>query len=274
MPDYYLLRDNKTLGPYRAEDLRAWAAGGQLPATDLLCEVGAEKWAPLGDWPELASAAVATSVVRTGLSAWVTRGWEMVSTDVWPFVGATLLVTLLTLLTVGICGPPLNIGLWRMILKKHDGQAVATNDVFEGFRYFAPAWGLALITLLPLLVIMAPFALMAMPALRHGDAQQALAPLVMAFQFVMIVPAYLIGTILMFAMPLIADDRAGPVEAVVQSWETVKKSFWSYLGVYVICGLIMGAGAYACYVGMFFTIPVGQAGLAACYRERFPAKES
>lgn len=78
----------------------------------------------------------------------------MASTDVGVFIGATCVVLLLSILSLGICAPPLNAGLYRMVLRKHDGHPIEVNDVFGGFRYFAVAWGFNLLVSLPMFLVL------------------------------------------------------------------------------------------------------------------------
>lgn len=280
MSDYYLLRDGKTLGPYPAANIRAWAAAGQLPATDLFCPVGEQQWGPLAQWPELAIPTAyapptpAAQPLRTGLSAWVTRGWEIVSTDVGPFIGATVLVMLLSIVTLGICGPPLTAGLYLMALRKHDGHAVAANDVMGGFKYFGATWGLALLVGLPVMILMgAIFGLVFVMVRGDFDNLEHIMPML---QFAIQVPANAIGifagTILLFAIPLIVDREYGSVQALQESWAAVKPQFWSYFGTYFIIQMINGAGGMLCGIGALFTYPLSIACIIACYRSAFPRK--
>lgn len=274
MPDYYLLRDNKTLGPYRSEDVRAWAAAGQLPATDLLCPVGEEKWAPLGEWPDLATTvpvAVGTPVVRTGLSAWITRGWEIVSPDAGVFVVASLIVMGLSLLTLGICAPPLSAGLYIMALRKHDGHAVQSGDVMAGFKYFGATWGLGLLVAVPIMLVVGLMVGLGLLA-GNGDFEKAMPTIQLIMQLPLTVFSYFIGTAVLFAIPLIVDRGYGSIQALKESWAVVKPQFWTFLGAYVIIQMISGAGAMLCFVGALFTMPLAMACIIAVYREQFPAK--
>jgi hypothetical protein len=273
MSDYYLLRDNQTLGPYTAADIRAWALAGQLPATDIFCPVGGQQWGPLSQWPELASPApyAPTPTAISGLSAWITRGWETVSTDAGAFILAALIVMGLSILTVGICGPPLSAGLYIMALRKHDGHAVSAGDVMEGFKFFGATWGLALIILIPVMLVMGLVFGIAFAA-SGKDMEQVLPFLQMGLQLPASAVGYFIGTALLFAIPMIVDLGYGPVQAIEESWAAVKPQFWSYLGAYIILALISSAGMMACGVGMLFTYPLSVACIIAVYRSRFPAK--
>jgi len=273
MADYYLLRDGKTLGPFRAEEIRAWAGTGQLGPADLFCPVGGQQWAPVGQWPELSAAppAAATPSLSTGLAAWVTRGWQMVSTDAGPFVLGALLVMALSLVTLGICGPPLSAGLYAMALRKHDGRPVQAGDVMEGFKYFGATWGLALLVGVPVAIVIGALAAAAV-VLAHGKVEDAMPMIQLALQLPANALGLFIGTVLLFAIPLIVDRGVGSIQALQESWAAVKPQFWSYLGAYFIFQMISGAGAMACGIGVLFTMPLSIGCIIACYRTRFPAK--
>ncbi|MEN6403956.1 MAG: hypothetical protein ABFD94_18580, partial [Armatimonadia bacterium] len=83
------------------------------------------------------------AATRTGIDAWLNTAWGIVITDIWTFVGASVIVGFLSLLIIP--GPPLIVGLNRMLLKRHDGEPVGVGDVFSGFSCFWSAWVLALI---------------------------------------------------------------------------------------------------------------------------------
>jgi uncharacterized membrane protein len=196
----------------------------------------------------------------------------MVSTEWGPFVLATLLAGLITVVSIGICGPPLGVGLYRMLLKRHAGRSVAAADVFEGFQYFGVAWGFTLMVLLASLVLVIPVMLLAFLTARHQGGQQAAASLQMLIQGVSNLFGIVVGTITLFSLPLIADDRAGAIEALVTSWNLVKANFWTYLLAYFIFQLISSAGVLACGIGVLFTAPLSMGCIVACYRSVFPAK--
>lgn len=278
MADYYLLREDKTLGPFRAEEIRSWAAAGQLPATDLFCPVGGQEWGPVSQWPELsapvvpvAPAAAATPGLAAGLSAWITRAWQMVSTEAGPFIVGALIVMGLSLVSLGICGPPLSAGLYWMALRKHDGHTVQSGDVMEGFKYFGATWGLALLVSAPIAVIFGALVAVIV-ASAHGKVEDAMPIIQLAVQVPANALGIFIGTVLLFAIPLIVDRGYGSIQALQESWAAVKPQFWSYLGAYFIFQMISGAGGMACGVGILFTMPLSIACIVACYRARFPAK--
>lgn len=179
---------------------------------------------------------------------------------------------LISLVTIGICGPPLGVGLYRMLLKRHAGQSVRAGDVFEGFRYFGVAWGFVLIIMLASMIVVGPLVLVVFLTVQRQGGEQAATSVNYLVQGVSNLLGIAIGTVTLFSMPLIADDRAGAIEALVTSWNTVKTNFWTYLLAYFIFQLISSAGMIACCVGVLFTAPLSMGCIVACYRSVFPAK--
>ena len=281
MSQWYLLRGDQTHGPYEEEQVREWARSGQVAPTDLLCPVGGDQWQPLQAYPQFADAASAPAAAPatqpgfgSGLSAWITTAWNAVSTDAGAFIGATALLMAVSVFTLGICGPPLQIGLLRMILKKLDGQPVRAGDVFEGFSFFGAAWGLAAILAVPLLIVLAPFVVMFIITAQSGNMEQTMPMFNLIVQGFSNLYGLAVGLIALFAWPLIAERRAGAWEAISQSWAAVRTDFWTYLLAVFIFALIANVGVLLCGVGLLLSMPLQQACIVALYRSRFPALKS
>jgi uncharacterized membrane protein len=271
MAEYYMLRNNQTAGPYRPDEIRAWAAAGQLTASDLFAPAGGQQWAPIGQWPELTSYPGAGQGMSAGLNVWITRGWQIVSSDPAAFILAALIAVGLSIITLGICAPPLSAGLYSMALRKHDGYPVRAGDVTDGFRYFGATWGLTLIIMVPVMIVLALIFGIAF-AVGGTDLEKSMPFIQMGVQLPASALSYLIGTIMLFAIPVVVDRDYGSIQALQESWAAVKPQFWSYLGIFIIFSLIGGAGALACYVGLLFTQPLCVACIVSLYRSRFPAK--
>jgi uncharacterized membrane protein len=72
----------------------------------------------------------------------------------------------------------------------------------------------------------------------------------------------------MFILPLIADRGLGFVDAWRTSWQTTRKGFWELLLLQFLAGLIGGIGAYACVIGLLFTMPIFFTVVATAYEDR------
>jgi hypothetical protein len=73
----------------------------------------------------------------------------------------------------------------------------------------------------------------------------------------------------MFAYPLIIDKGLKFWPAMELSRKVVMKSFFGYLWLNVLCGLLMIAGVLACIVGIIFVAPICAGAIAYAYEDAF-----
>ncbi len=240
------------------------------PATPVVAPTYAAPAAPAYAAPAAAPAyAAGPAPAGSGLGAWISSAWEMYTDAVGPILGGAIIGALVSVVTLGICLPPLTVGLYRMILKRHDEKPFAAGDVFEGFRYFWSAWGVFLVVFAASLVVALPFGLIvAFAAKGDSNAAQGLAVLVNGVQIVI---SFVVSTLALFAMPLIADDRGGAIAAITTSFNTARADFFNLLIAVVVAQIIGVAGGVACGVGALFTAPLTPCIIAVIYRSRFPA---
>lgn len=83
--------------------------------------------------------------------------------------------------------------------------------------------------------------------------------------------AFVVGGLLMFAMPLIVDRNMAPVDAMKLSFETLKKDVAMAAIFYFVIGLCASIGGVACGIGAVFTFPVMPLAIAMVYRDYFGA---
>ncbi len=210
-----------------------------------------------------------------GLGKWVGQAWEMVINDIWAWVGALLLMLLVSTVTLGIAWPPLTAGLYMMALKRYRGEEIGAGNIFDGFRRFASSWGVTLLMAIPSVILMAPmmilFAIPAMQAQGGGVAEDlAVGVTVVAYIAMPIVwlLAMAVTAIFFYSWPLVADGyRAW--ESVTMSWEKVSQNFWSYVGIWLVLTLLASVGSYACYIGWFLTYPLLPCAQVAAYMWHF-----
>ena len=213
-----------------------------------------------------------------GLGQWLNQAWEMVIREVWPWVGAMALMMLVSVVTLGIAGPPLMIGLYMMALKRFRGEPLGAGDVFDGFQRFVPAWGLQLLLAIPWLLLMAPTMIsVAIPmmmslGLTSGDeigpgVRAGIGVLYLLMPFTALA-TMAVNAIVFYSWVLIADGR-GAWESIVMSWEKVRLAYWSYLGMYFVLGIVASLGNYALYVGILVTYPLLPCAQVATYMWHF-----
>lgn len=285
---YYRLGD-QTLGPVTWAEIERLTED-TVPAEDLLVARGGDAgWRPAADVmtrsevpasgtaPDRAEARTGGGFEpKHGLGRWLDQAWRMVIDEIGVWVGAGLLMFFVSVLTLGILGPPLWVGYYRLALKRFRGQETSPMDVFEGMPYFLPAWGLALINMIPTLVLLAPMfgmiAFMIVSTEAGGAPPDELMPFMMMGWWLVYPVIYAlmlaIQAILFYAWVLIAEDY-GAWEAVVASWEKVSADFWSYLGMSVLLTVIAGLGVQLCYLGGLITYPLLPCAQVAAYMWHF-----
>jgi len=204
-----------------------------------------------------------------GLGAWISQAWEVVTGSLGAFIGAMLLAGLVTIVSLGICAPALQAGLVLMMIKRFRGEEVSATTVFEGFEYFLPAWGLALLAVGIALVLNAPLMIPTL-ILQFQDGNQTLLGILNLVGNVWgQVVSLGMGAALFYALILIVDRNLGTIAAVQTSWETTKTNFLSYVGIILVLQLIAGLGVIACIVGVLVTAPLAPAAQVAAYRYHF-----
>jgi hypothetical protein len=157
-------------------------------------------------------------------------------------------------------------------LKKHDGQAIAVGDIFEGFQYFWSAWGVGLAVGIVMVVI--SMLAKVVSGTPHGVVALTpghLPPGMMLGNGITSIVGWFVGTFVLFAFPFIADGRGGAVDALTESINAAKSDYWMYFAVVVTTQILAGVGFVACCVGVFFTGALAQAVQISVYRYRFPA---
>ncbi|MEI6915732.1 MAG: hypothetical protein WCL39_11415 [Armatimonadota bacterium] len=81
--------------------------------------------------------------------------------------------------------------------------------------------------------------------------------------------AYVVGGLLMLAMPLAVDQPLGVLECLSQSFEKLKKDWLMATLFYLVVSMLGGMGAYVCYVGLLVTYPLMFLSIAILYRDVF-----
>lgn len=86
---------------------------------------------------------------------------------------------------------------------------------------------------------------------------------------VLVMATFWFRTRTMFVMPLVADRGYGFSTAFQASWQATRHRFWERLLLIVLASIIGMLGAYLCYVGLLFTLPLQFLIIAAAYEDEF-----
>ncbi len=204
------------------------------------------------------------------IGRWLNAGWEIIKDDILTFAVASLLMSLLAVVTCGVLGPALQCGLFMMAFHKLMGRPVEIGTVFQGTSRFLNALlaGLLLLLIGALAgaISYGPVAVGATAA-PDNEAVQVIAGLWNMVAST-VVQAF-IGGAFFFVFAHIAARNVGPVEAIGASWEIFTRNILMFLVVGFLFQLIASLGAVACFIGIFVTQPLIIAATAQAYADHF-----
>jgi uncharacterized membrane protein len=209
------------------------------------------------------------------------EGWETIKDRYWLFLGITLVAMLVGGAVPIVLIGPMMCGLYMCLFAKMRGEEVEFGMLFKGFDYFMQGLVAAAIQTLPVILIMAvgqvifvAFTLIVMPTQR-GDAMPPLfwVGLVLFVLFAMIV-SLVIHCLFLFAYPLIVDRNLSGLEAIKLSYRAALQNLGGIIGLILLMSGLGILGVLACYVGVFFIMPVSFAAYAVAYRRVFPESGS
>jgi hypothetical protein len=187
------------------------------------------------------------------ISDWLNAAWAVIQPYWLEYVLAVLVAHLvilgaeiLCILPVLLVAGPMMGGIFIYLAKRMLGMPAQLPDVFKGFRRFADTFilGLALI-LPPLVLVPLIFLPTILAAVGFGDSEAGQAmtqmtgcitiPLV---ALLLLVYPLLVGTYLVFALPLVLFRRLGAVEAIRRSIEIVKPQPGNFL-VFMLADMVL-----------------------------------
>lgn len=139
------------------------------------------------------------------------------------------------------------------------GEKLEFNDFFGAYKNFGSHAVLGLIFVGLYVLAVAPYFYVVFWSI---EAQGSVNPsfwgmgLSMVFMLVMILVLYISQILLFYAPYLIHYGNYSSSEAIQKSISLAKKKFWWFLLLVFITGMIANLGQYACFIGMFATIPI------------------
>ncbi len=194
--------------------------------------------------------------IEVKFGEWIQRGFDLYKNNFLVLLAATLLATVIGVVTSGILSGPMFAGVILIALglldKKEPRPDIGT--VFKGFDYFLNAFlfflvwgGLALLVSL----------------LMGWAVKIYIAPLLVSAVHLVL------RTFLIFGFFLIVDRKMDFWPASLASIKRVKSNFWPLLAFVIIVELIGALGLIACGVGVIITLPITICCLAVAYRAVF-----
>ncbi len=219
------------------------------------------------------------------------EGWRLVKSNYWLFLGITFVGSLVAGMgPMGILIGPMMCGIHLCFLRAERGLPIEFSMLFKGFDYFMPSFVATLLMIVPAIVMMiGTYALfffgMIAGLVNFGPQQRGGGPPGEEFGFFMIslmtimfVSIMLFSTVIQaiffFVFPLIVDRELSGWEAVSLSFRAFLANFFGVLALIILIMVLSILSLLACYVGVFFFVPISMAMTMAAYRQVFPEMES
>ncbi len=264
--------DGKEYGPVTADKLREWIASGRANAQTQARRDGETAWSTLGSLPEFSAAfaaqppppapsfsagasspdpkAYADAILARGgkldFGGALSRGFDLLKSDYWPFVGVTLVMTLVIAL-VGVI-PVANLlllglltgGLQYYYVRKARGEKPELGDCFAGFSVMTGA-----------LII--------------GGLLVWLFTLLGAF--LLILPGIYLGIAYQFTFLLILDHKLDFWPAMEVSRRVITANWFLMFFLIIVAGILSALGTVFLVIGVVLTAPYYYAVFAAAYEQ-------
>lgn len=200
-------------------------------------------------------------------------GWNIFREYMGGFIGfffvaiMILIVSCITLIGPFLIAMPLFAGFLIVGTKIYRKEEYSFGDFFGGFSQFGPLLGYFMLYLLVSMIFILPMALpfisdfTGMIELAEEDPfefERKISDSMMPTIALSFVVGLFIQTIALFVLPLIVIGKLGTMEAIGWAIKIAKKNFWWLLLYAFVASLVGQAGVFACYIGMFFTLPMAE----------------
>ncbi len=164
----------------------------------------------------------------------IEQGGEMFLDDGFPQVG-------IKIISVAVSAT-FALGLAKIYLRFRDGDRPVFENLFDGLAHFHKYLGAAIIAWVAILMGLILF----------------------------VVPGIVFLIRLWFLAFVIADTKAGPLEAIQQSWDISRGRTMELLGFFFLLIVLNVAGLICLGVGLLVTLPISGLALAHLYRDLKP----
>ena len=171
--------------------------------------------------------------------------WNLTLKFIGPLILMTLVMSLVSIVTLGILAPVTMAGYMQAILLMvREGREPKTQDIFSQMRLFFPLLGF---TIIVLIATMIGFFLLFFPGII----------VVLAVSF-----------FCLYMVPLMIDKELGLIEAVKESYAmSIEKEILDQIVVVIIYFGVSGIGS-SVFIGWLFTLPLASIFLLSVYEEK------
>jgi len=177
--------------------------------------------------------------VDVRIGDWIGKAWNLVTSDLMLFVGATVVFLVLASVVPVLLNGALAAGIHIICINKIRRGKSELGDLFKGFNYFVP-------TLVANLLI-SVFIFLGMIAC--------------------LIPALVVAAIYVFPYLFIVDRKMEFWPAMEASHAIVKKNYVGFVLLVLSFAGLHIVGALACLVGLLVTIPMQYAAITIAYQE-------
>jgi hypothetical protein len=185
---------------------------------------------------------------------WIETAFTLYKNNLLVLVLASLIAVVLSGVTMGILAGPMLAGLFMITLDLHDKKEPKpeVGDLFKGFQCFLDSflyllvWGAITLTI--------SFVLSLAPCIG---------------QIASIAVSIVIGTFVMFGLPLIADRKMNFWDASMASINLVKLNLLPFIGLFIVAKVLGAIGLIVCGIGLIVTLPIALCVFTVAYRELF-----
>ena len=185
----------------------------------------------------------------------VSRAWQGLVSQAGTMIVSGLMVGLLSIMSLGICAGPLQLGYTRVCLKVVRGEQATFDDLFSGFQQFLPAFLLALLQGLVLLPWLAGSIGLNIWATVIDEPGMSLG-LQLASKVIELVMKLAVAPFMVWIWFSLAAGVPDPLTALRESVTLTGRNFGRVL-LLTICGNIIAMlGVFACCIGVLFTAPL------------------
>ena len=205
------------------------------------------------------------------------EGWAAIRDRYWLLLGISLVALLIGGVVPIVLMGPMMCGLYLCLFAKMRNEPFEFGLLFKGFDYFVPGLIAAVIQIVPVMVIMIigeiifwGFTFAMIPAGKNEPPPPMFFVGLGLFVVFAIIVSLTVHTIFFFTYPLIVDRKLSGLDAVKTSFRAVVKNLGGLLGLIFLQFCLGIVGLLACYVGVFFVMPVSFAANAVAYRHVFP----
>jgi uncharacterized membrane protein len=199
------------------------------------------------------------------LGVYVSKAWNLMKQNALLLIVTYLIAAIIASIPlVGlIIGGPVMFGFIRIIQKRYKGEPAEIGQVFDAFK---TDFSKGLVTFL---LVAAVFLVIFIPAFVIFMVFNFFIPCVgTVLGFLIYIAAMLaFGASIYFVLDIAALSNVAPVDAIKKGFKFMMANLGPMILLSLVTGLIAGAGAIACGIGVWFTAPMSMVIAVIAYNE-------